>query len=52
MGLAERADLIVELTGVPVGNHVLRNIGPHEPFGGGELPWRLRQREIRTRPGR
>src|SRR6266496_2655032 len=28
MGLAERADLIVDFTGVPVGNHVLGNIGP------------------------
>src|SRR6266542_1217565 len=31
MGLAERADLIVDFTGVPVGNHVLRNVGPDEP---------------------
>jgi FtsP/CotA-like multicopper oxidase with cupredoxin domain len=38
MGLAERADLIVDFTNVPVGNHVLRNIGPDEPFGGGEPP--------------
>jgi spore coat protein A len=38
MGLAERADMIVDFTGVPVGNHVLRNIGPDEPFGGGEPP--------------
>ena len=36
MGLAERADLIVDFTKVPVGNHVLRNVGPDEPFGGGE----------------
>jgi spore coat protein A, manganese oxidase len=35
MGLAERADLIVDFTNVPVGNHVLRNLGPDEPFGGG-----------------
>ena len=35
MGLAERADLIVDFTGVPVGNHVLGNVGPDEPFGGG-----------------
>ena len=33
---AERADLIVDFTGVPVGRHVLGNIGPDEPFGGGE----------------
>jgi FtsP/CotA-like multicopper oxidase with cupredoxin domain len=38
LGLAERADLIVDFTGVPVGNHVLRNVGPDEPFGGGEPP--------------
>jgi spore coat protein A, manganese oxidase len=38
MALAERADLIVDFTGVPVGNHVLHNIGPDEPFGGGEPP--------------
>ncbi len=36
MGLAERADLIVDFTNVPVGNYVLGNIGPDEPFGGGE----------------
>lgn len=35
MGLAERADLIVDFTNVPVGTHVLGNIGPDEPFGGG-----------------
>ena len=44
MALAERADLIVDFTGVPVGNHVLHNIGPDEPFGGGEPRRRLRQR--------
>ena len=38
MGLAERADLIVDFTNVPVGNHVLGNVGPDEPFGGGEPP--------------
>ncbi len=35
MGPAERADVIVDFTNVPVGNHVLGNIGPDEPFGGG-----------------
>ena len=35
MGLAERADLIVDFTNVAVGSHVLRNVGPDEPFGGG-----------------
>jgi FtsP/CotA-like multicopper oxidase with cupredoxin domain len=38
MGLAERADLIVDFTGVATGNYVLRNVGPDEPFGGGEPP--------------
>jgi spore coat protein A len=36
MGSAERADLIVDFTDVPEGNYVLRNVGPDEPFGGGE----------------
>jgi FtsP/CotA-like multicopper oxidase with cupredoxin domain len=36
MGLAERADLIVDFTQVPVGSYVLGNLGPDEPFGGGE----------------
>jgi FtsP/CotA-like multicopper oxidase with cupredoxin domain len=36
MGLAERSDLIVDFTNVPVGNHELLNVGPDEPFGGGE----------------
>jgi FtsP/CotA-like multicopper oxidase with cupredoxin domain len=35
MGLAERADLIVDFSNVTVGNYVLRNVGPDEPFGGG-----------------
>lgn len=35
MALAERADLIVDFTDVPLGNHVLKNVGPDEPFGGG-----------------
>ena len=35
MGLAERADLIVDFTNVPAGDHVLANVGPDEPFGGG-----------------
>ena len=34
MGLAERADVIVDFTNVPVGNYVLGNVGPDEPFGG------------------
>jgi spore coat protein A len=36
MALAERADLIVDFTNVPAGNYVLGNVGPDEPFGGGE----------------
>jgi FtsP/CotA-like multicopper oxidase with cupredoxin domain len=35
MGLAERADMIVDFTNVPVGQHILANVGPDEPFGGG-----------------
>lgn len=35
MGLAERADIIVDFTNVPVGRHLLTNLGPDEPFGGG-----------------
>jgi FtsP/CotA-like multicopper oxidase with cupredoxin domain len=38
MALAERADLIVDFGNVPVGRYVLGNIGPDEPFGGGEPP--------------
>jgi FtsP/CotA-like multicopper oxidase with cupredoxin domain len=36
MGLAERADMIVDFTNVPLGQHVLANVGPDEPFGGGD----------------
>jgi len=32
---AERADLIVDFTGVPAGSYPLRNVGPDEPYGGG-----------------
>jgi FtsP/CotA-like multicopper oxidase with cupredoxin domain len=35
MGPAERADLIVDFTRVSPGNHVLKNVGPDEPYGGG-----------------
>ena len=35
MGLAERADTIVDFSNVPVGNYILGNVGPDEPFGGG-----------------
>jgi FtsP/CotA-like multicopper oxidase with cupredoxin domain len=34
MGLAERADVIVDFGNVPQGNYVLGNVGPDEPFGG------------------
>ena len=34
MGLAERADVIVDFTNVPVGDYVLGNVGPDAPFGG------------------
>jgi len=38
MGLAERADVIVDFTGLPVGTELyLINEGPDEPFGGGEV---------------
>jgi FtsP/CotA-like multicopper oxidase with cupredoxin domain len=36
MGLAERADIIADFTNVPLGSHLLRNVGPDEPYGGGE----------------
>ena len=35
LGPAERFDLIVDFTNVPVGNYVLANVGPDEPFRGG-----------------
>jgi spore coat protein A len=38
MGLAERADTIVDFTGLPVGTEIyLINEGPDEPFGGGTV---------------
>ena len=37
MAPAERADVIVDFTSVPVGTEIiLRNLAPDEPFGGGE----------------
>jgi FtsP/CotA-like multicopper oxidase with cupredoxin domain len=36
MGLAERMDVIVDFTNVAEGSYVLGNVGPDEPFGGGE----------------
>ncbi len=35
LGLAERADMILDFTNVPAGSYVLGNLGPDEPFGGG-----------------
>ena len=36
MSPAERADVIVDFTGMPVGTEILlANVGPDEPFGGG-----------------
>ena len=35
MGLAERADVIVDFSNVPLGDYILGNLGPDEPFGGG-----------------
>ena len=34
MSPAERADVIVDFSGVPEGEYVLRNAGPDSPFGG------------------
>jgi FtsP/CotA-like multicopper oxidase with cupredoxin domain len=37
LGPAERADVIVDFSGLPVGNvTALLNLGPDEPYGGGE----------------
>ncbi|MFC5789943.1 multicopper oxidase family protein [Agromyces tardus] len=36
LGLAERADVVVDFTNVPGGEYVLANVGPDVPFGGGE----------------
>jgi FtsP/CotA-like multicopper oxidase with cupredoxin domain len=39
LGPAERADVIVDFTNVAVGTEIiLQNLGPDEPFGGGEPP--------------
>ena len=35
MGLAERADVIVDFSKVKEGSYTLGNLGPDEPFGGG-----------------
>ena len=49
---AERADLIVDFAAVPAGSHVLVNVGPDEPFGGGEPDGRTSTSPMRARPGR
>jgi spore coat protein A len=39
LGPAERADVIVDFTNIGVGTKIiLQNLGPDEPFGGGEPP--------------
>jgi FtsP/CotA-like multicopper oxidase with cupredoxin domain len=39
LGLAERADVIVDFTNVSAGTEIiLQNLAPDEPFGGGEPP--------------
>jgi spore coat protein A len=36
LALAERADIIVDFANVDPGSYILHNLGPDEPFGGGE----------------
>ena len=48
---AERADVIIDFTNVPVGTEVvLQNLGPDEPYGGGD-PERSSSGPIRDPPG-
>ena len=35
LGPAERADILVDFSAVPRGRHVLGNVGPDSPYGGG-----------------
>ena len=51
LGLAERADLIIDFTNVPLGNYVLANIGPDEPLGVVSQALVLKW-PIQIRPGR
>lgn len=37
MAPAERADLIVDFSNTPAGDYILHNLGPDEPYGGGEI---------------
>jgi spore coat protein A, manganese oxidase len=49
LGPAERADVIVDFTNVGVGTEIiLRNLGPDEPFGGGEPPGDFDQADPNT----
>jgi hypothetical protein len=49
LGPAERADVIVDFTNVRVGTEIiLENLGPDEPFGGGEPPGDFDQADPET----
>jgi spore coat protein A len=49
LGPAERADVIVDFTNIGVGTEIiLRNLGPDEPFGGGEPPGDFDQADANT----
>jgi spore coat protein A, manganese oxidase len=49
LGPAERADVIVYFTNVGVGTEIiLKNLGPDEPFGGGEPPGDFDQADPET----
>ena len=53
MAPAERADVIVDFTSVPVGTEIfLINLGPDEPFGGGVPDDDFAGGRSRTRPAR
>ena len=51
MALAERADLILDFTNVPIGNYVLRNVGPDEPLAVAS-PMRISTQRILSPRGR
>src|SRR4029453_17051558 len=49
LGPAERADVILDFSNVGVGTEIiLRNLGPDEPFGGGEPPGDFDQADPNT----
>jgi spore coat protein A, manganese oxidase len=49
LGPAERADVIVDFTNVGVGTEIiLKNLGPDDPFGGGEPPGDFDQADPET----